>query len=1154
MKKNSTFSRLCAALLALVLVIGCVPVSARAAVFCTDCDYECSSYEEYDAHNCGKTTCPTCEKTFPNMNYNGHTCVPVVKACTKHEIEDCLCCSSKTHVYVSVTKPSDLGDGTHGLVCLNCGDKDEIAAHAYENGVCVCGAEEPATTEKVSIIVWDGTTKAGEFEAELALNDEDYATEADVVAAGAAAGYTITGSETSFKVNGGWMSVFGTVIPTTEKVSIIVWNGTTKAGEFEAELALNDEDYASEADVIAAGAAAGYTITGSETSFKVNGGWMSVFGTVIPTTEKVSIIVWDGTTKAGEFEADLAVNAEGYVAEADVVAAGAAAGYTITGSETSFKVNGGWMSVFGTAINSTVTATINFVDAKGNFVAQGEEIEIPEGSTEYAIPEALKNSTVTGANDGKTYRIVGDTAEVFDSGEALFIDVVVERSTQDVVLNYFDEDAYKQAKEVTIEVAADAQEVSDDDVRTNMPQGYDLLGGARDNVIRDGNVYIGVKLRMKDVIISYVCNGAEVDDGSITIPEIDTTFHHSILTDIPQGYELVLLGDYYVGAAAVVEVEVRLIPTTKDITVIYVCSGEEMGTEVITLPIADTTFHHSILTDIPQGYELVLIGDYYAGEETAVEVEVRLAPTTKDITVIYVCGDEEVGTEVITLPIGATTFNYNVLTDIPEGYEQPLVGDHYIGEAIETEIQVNEAAPETKDITLRYVNEETNKKYKDVSVTVPADTKKVSAELVAANLPEGFAVVKTNYKINLLGRVRIIIAEIEAETVEAVINYVDADSNLIEAGAVVEIKADDATFPTEGLTAPRNYEIVGSLGIVRKDEDIYVIDVEVEQVAKDITLRYVNEETNKKHMDVPVTVPVDAEKVDAALVAQHMPEDFQLVKTNYKINSLERVRIIIAPVEEVVEVEASIRFVNADGDLIAKGGTDKILSNATSYDIPETVEAPENFEVVGATGIVQKDGDDYLIFIQVKQVKQNVTLKYVQRKVSGDETIKTVNLRIGAELNQVSDVIVNYYLPEGYELKSTNYEIQNGVVYVSVEEGTKTVTLKFYVHWNDKENKSGISKVEGADKTVQVPYSSKTISVKNIELPKGYRLATVQKTLEISDSGICIVPIQSEVDPDKIQEQVPSYVPEETKKPSTNTNTNNNSSSNKNDSDIKDCP
>ena len=235
-----------------------------------------------------------------------------------------------------------------------------------------------------------------------------------------------------------------------------------------------------------------------------------------------------------------------------------------------------------------------------------------------------------------------------------------------------------------IKLAADATSFNTS-VLAAVPAGYELCAvgdvyiGENDTV----NVEVRKVVTERTVYVSYIDEETKMpfENGieEIKVAADATTFNTSVLTAVPAGYELCETGDVYVGENDTVNVEVRKsVVREKDIVIGYV--DEKDGTEIavsqITIPEDATYFNTSMLTDVPEGYELVTVGDIWLGSATVAEVQVRKIENVQDVTVQYVTEDGEVvGTGALQLDADATYVNTNALTDVPEGYVVAIVGD-----------------------------------------------------------------------------------------------------------------------------------------------------------------------------------------------------------------------------------------------------------------------------------------------------------------------------------------------------------------------------------------------------------------------------------------------------------------------------------------------
>ncbi len=115
-------------------------------------------------------------------------------------------------------------------------------------------------------------------------------------------------------------------------------------------------------------------------------------------------------------------------------------------------------------------------------------------------------------------------------------------------------------------------------------------------------------------------DGHEVAVSSITIDEDASYFNTSLLTDVPEGWTLAEVGDIYLGSSTVAKVKIRQVEAEqRNITVKYVTEdGEEVGTGALVVDENDTYINTSILTDVPEGYVIAIVGDLPIEDDTVV--------------------------------------------------------------------------------------------------------------------------------------------------------------------------------------------------------------------------------------------------------------------------------------------------------------------------------------------------------------------------------------------------------------------------------------------------------------------------------------------------------------------------------------------------------
>ena len=354
-----------------------------------------------------------------------------------------------------------------------------------------------------------------------------------------------------------------------------------------------------------------------------------------------------------------------------------------------------------------------------------EEIKVAADATSF------NTSVLTAVPEGYELCITGDIAFEGDSVNVEVRKKAAEEKT--VYVSYIDEET-KMPFENGIEeikVAADATSFNTS-VLTAVPEGYELCITG-DIAFEGDSVNVEVRKKAaeeKTVYVSYIDEETKMpfENGieEIKVAADATSFNTSILTKVPAGYELCITGDIAFEGDSV-NVEVR--KAEKSVYVSYIDEETKMplenAIEEIKLAADATSFNTSVLTAVPEGYELCAVGDVYIGENDTVNVEVRKVVTERTVYVSYI--DEETkmpfenGIEAIKVAADATTFNTSVLTAVPEGYELCEVGDVYIGENDTVNVEVRKSAVREKDIVIGYVDEKDGTEIAVSQITIPED-------------------------------------------------------------------------------------------------------------------------------------------------------------------------------------------------------------------------------------------------------------------------------------------------------------------------------------------------------------------------------------------------------------------------------------------------
>ena len=256
--------------------------------------------------------------------------------------------------------------------------------------------------------------------------------------------------------------------------------------------------------------------------------------------------------------------------------------------------------------------------------------------------------------------------------------------------------------------------------------------------------------------VQFVYNGEVVAGGDYFVAANEYGIYNlSELEEyVPEGYVLAESGDAFVDQETAREVRIEKIAETKDVAVTYIDeeTNAPVGTENITVDADAYNVNTSVLTRVPEGYELVWVGDIVLeGSELSVLVrKTAEEPTdpseeTKTIVVNYYDDDGGalLGQETVVVDADAQTINVGDLKKIPEGYEAVL--DEWTISGPELSVIVRKIAEEptdpsqeTKEVTVIYYDENGNLVAEDV-IKVPADATTVDTSTLT-NIPGGYEI------------------------------------------------------------------------------------------------------------------------------------------------------------------------------------------------------------------------------------------------------------------------------------------------------------------------------------------------------------------------------------------------------------------------------
>lgn len=322
--------------------------------------------------------------------------------------------------------------------------------------------------------------------------------------------------------------------------------------------------------------------------------------------------------------------------------------------------------------------------------------------------------------------VVYDSIKSYTGVPGKPVTISVTNIQKEVTVNFYDEENNRQAGEVTVTVPKDKgkETVEAALVLDKLPQDYVYAGTDTEFAVRDGYVYVPVKLtkETKEISINYWDNilHEQACTGTMNVPYYAETVNASDIP-LPEGYEFigntetpVTINDGWIWA------DVKKSDITVGVNYWDIENDTQVSEDTITVSGYDTAVNTSKL-QIPEGYELVSTGDIAInGGWLRVELKpVEKPQETKDAVVkihfVDAFGNPIDGIEPIELTKNGVAgeyahFQYGTDWVLPEGYTFASYNDESIakqdltikyGETLDTlEIGIVQAEKAVLKITL----------------------------------------------------------------------------------------------------------------------------------------------------------------------------------------------------------------------------------------------------------------------------------------------------------------------------------------------------------------------------------------------------------------------------------------------------------------------
>ena len=257
-------------------------------------------------------------------------------------------------------------------------------------------------------------------------------------------------------------------------------------------------------------------------------------------------------------------------------------------------------------------------EVKINFYSEDEEKQIAEPTI-----EVDKDATYVNASDlaklvpsGYKLVLAGDL-EIRDGYVYAAVEKVAVVKYKKVKLNFYNEKAEKQVKEVTIKVKKTAKSVTVKEIQKSLPKNYTMTTTKTKLPIRDGYVYVAVTkkatAKTQKVKLNFYDEANKRQAAEVTI-KVKKGAKSVTLTEakkyLPEGYELDTTTEKLPIRGGYVYIAVRKAVTTQTVKINYYCADEGKQIAEVDMEVAaDATSVNTGDLTAPEGYEIAEVGD-----------------------------------------------------------------------------------------------------------------------------------------------------------------------------------------------------------------------------------------------------------------------------------------------------------------------------------------------------------------------------------------------------------------------------------------------------------------------------------------------------------------------------------------------------------------
>ena len=341
------------------------------------------------------------------------------------------------------------------------------------------------------------------------------------------------------------------------------------------------------------------------------------------------------------------------------------AGYKMTVSGDFMAEDGGKLEVNVEKINKGTIINVTYTDPQGNSLGGGDYVVDLDGNgianySELALPVGYK------------LNVTGD----FFVTEGQHYDIVLNREGAAIIHVVFKSEGGKKLGGGDFFVDEDGDGIANYNELT-LPEGYELKETGDFFVDTTKTYEITLNKEIDGTIINVVYvdgAGNNLGGGDYFVDMDDDGIANYSELDLPEGYELVVTGDFFVIPGKSYTIELKKIPESTIINVTYKDEDGNVlgGGDYFVDEDGDGIANYSEL-DLPVGYELIVTGDFFVENGAHYDITLKLRETILTVTFEDVDGNviDKVTCEagVPGSPDDTYVFALGEAFQLPEGYQ-----------------------------------------------------------------------------------------------------------------------------------------------------------------------------------------------------------------------------------------------------------------------------------------------------------------------------------------------------------------------------------------------------------------------------------------------------------------------------------------------------